>query len=170
MIELYQEYDNDMYKRSARVLMKKIMTIMLILGVVILALSIPSYFESITDGIILSVAGAVFCALYFLMPLIFVKINSRNKVYSQKFTFTPDTVTVELFDKRLNGARVMINEFSYSQFIDISEINGIVFLFLAKNVAFLINAKSFPSVADKLLVIGYFREQKLKNATSKKEK
>ena len=165
MIELYQEYDNDMYKRSARVLMKKIMTIMLILGVVILALSIPSYFESITDGIILSVAGAVFCTL-----LIFVKINSRNKVYTQKFTFTPDTVTVELFDKRLNGARVMINEFSYSQFIDISEVNGIVFLFLAKNVAFLINAKSFPSVADKLLVIGYFREQKLKNTISKKEK
>ena len=47
MIELYQEYDNDMYKRSARVLMKKIMTIMLILGVVILALSIPSYFERV---------------------------------------------------------------------------------------------------------------------------
>ena len=50
------------------------------------------------------------------------------------------------------------------------EINGTIYLFIAKNVAFLINAKSFPSVADKLLVMGYFRESKLKNTTTQTAK
>lgn len=170
MVELYQEYDKDMYKRSAKVLMKKVMYIMLILGVAIVALSIPSYFQHVGDGIILSVVGAVFCTLYFLMPFIFVGLNARNKIYLQKFTFTPDTVKVELFDKRFNNALVSNTEFGYAQFVDMKEINGTIYLFIAKNVAFLINAKSFPSVADKLLVMGYFRESKLKNTTTQTAK
>ena len=170
MVELYQEYDKEMYKHSAKVLMRKPMNIMIILGVAIVALSIPAYFQSISDGIILSVVGIVFCVLYFLMPLIFVKINSRNKSLSQKFTFTPDNVKVELFDKNLNGALVSVSEFSYGQFIDVKEINGTMYLFFSKNVAFLINAKNFPSIADKLLVVGYYRECKLKDATKAGEK
>lgn len=163
MIEVVQKYNPDMYKKCARVLMKRMMTTMLVCGIIIVLMSILFYFEDVVDGLIFSALGIFFIAMYFLMPVIMIRANTKNKHLLQKFTFTPESVKVDVYNT-INGENNPVQIASsicrYNNFYDVKEINGIVYLFLNKTMAYIIDSRSFPTEADKLMVLGYYKSAK----------
>ena len=169
MIEVVQKYNTEMYKKAMRVLLGRQRWSMLIFGLIILGFSVAFYFDSIGYGITFSVLGVAITSFYFILPMIAMKANKRNEGLKQVFKFSQDSVRIDIYNVTAgenNAICIATYNNDYKTFYDVKEIDGVVYFFLNKTTAFLIDSRNFPTDADKLMVIGYYRANKHNAAKS----